>query len=357
VGRTRDGARTFTAFLAPLGGQTAVAHVVRGGRMCTDRVSPDLDSAAVRQGHAGVRVAMVASGPAGGGLRLTETRCGGPLSGDLAQVLRPVPVTAAQLRTGRFDIDLRAAGAFAHGDLRGTVESTVVAHVGRRKPPERDTGRAPPTKPYRQLDVTYSVERLGGTLGATFAGGELCEELGSCGDAGTWLLRPGRVRGSLRTWVYAPLARPPRDLRTAAGLEAGGNARRLELSGAGSWTSRAAALTARISRSGKQICSDTRHTGGGQLQFERSGQSVRVTLMALGGPWRTSCPGPALADSYAGAALATGTIPLRALGARRVVVPLTRGSSVTTDGWVGATRPAATLVLRRTRVRLSRIRF
>jgi hypothetical protein len=356
-GHTRDGKRAFTAFLGPIGGQAAVAHVLRDGRLCTDEGSPFLDGASVRQGRDGVRVALVASGPAGGGLSLTETRCGGPLSGDLAQVLRPVRLTAAQLRTGRFDIDLRASGAFAHGDLRGTVESTVVAHVGRRRPPERDNHRAPPGKPYRELNVTYSVERVDGTVAAAFAGGELCDELGSCGDAGTWLLRPGQTHGTVTTRVFAPLARPPRDLLTAAGLETGGDTHRLQFYGSGNWSSRSAALTASVTRAGRQICADTRRTGGGAVQLEGSGQSVRVTLLALDDPLRTSCPGPALADGFAGSPLATGTIPLRSLGKRRVVVPLRRGSSVTTDGWAGTTRPSLTLVLRRNHLRFSRFSF
>jgi hypothetical protein len=356
-GRTRNGARRFTAFLGTTTGASVTANVVRGGRVCTDRQRPEFDSAAVTDRTAGIRVGLATASPFRAGLHMTETNCGGPLSGDMAGVLPPVPVSRAQLTTGNFDLDLRASGTFAHGDLRGTVESTVTAHVGKRLHPSRDERPPPRAKrtAYRDISVSYKIERLAGTLEGAFAGGTLCDELGSCGDAGTWLLRSGATTGSAYVRTSAVLSRPLVDLRAAVGLTTKGDARGLTAAGGGDWSSRATTLTATVERSGQTLCSDTRRVGGGALQIEPSGRSATVTLLALGSLARTSCPGPAFGEgSLVGSVLATGRIPMRAFAAERVVVNLKQGARRDTDGWAGATRPSLTLVLRRTGVHMSR---
>jgi hypothetical protein len=348
-GTTRTGHRQVTAFLGPTGGQSAVAQVTRGGRTCTDRRAPFFDAAAVRQGSRQVRIGLVGGGSAGMGFHLTETLCGGPLGVDLAQVLRPVPVAVAQLRKGRFDVDLRASGAFAHAALHGSVESTLIAHVGPRQRPPRDD--APPRHRLhreRNLEVRYAVERVRGSLGAAFRGGELCDAFASCGTTGSWLARPGRSpRGTISLHVDAPLSRSVGEMKAAVGLTAG-PAPDLPVAGSGSWSSRGASLTATTSDG----CSDTRRPGNNAVQLARRGGSVAVDLYADIGLARTSCPGPGLGGQDPGTSLlATAHVPLRAFRKQRVTIRFTRGVALEMDGWSGAIKPQLTLVLRRTRVR------
>jgi hypothetical protein len=70
-----------------------------------------------------------------------------------------------------------------------------------------------------------------------------------------------------------------------------------------------------------------------------------------GDPLRSRCGGPTLAEISGGGALATGSVPLTALRARRIVVHLARGARLGGQGYLGQSVPDLTLVLRRTRVR------
>lgn len=349
-GRDLKGKRAFQAYLGPTGGQMTVAHVTRGGKLCSDWRQVTFDGAAVSSETSGVSIGLADASRAGAGFQLTETNCGGPLSGALAQVLRRVAVPAAKLRAGRFDVDLRASGAFADGPLKGTVDSTVVAHVGRIQRQPRD--RFPTTRHrYRELEVRYRIERVSGTVAASFKGGELCEELASCGDAGSWLLRmPGR--GGIFLSVSAPASRPARDLFAVAGLTKTGNKRGLDWGGGGGWRTAAGTITATSNGPGEEPCSDTRRTTGGALQLFREDAFMRVTAYAVAGVPRTRCPGPGFGeDPFGGAVLGSARVPLSSFGRKRIRIVLSHGVPIDTDGWKGSTEPKLTLILRRGRVR------
>jgi hypothetical protein len=353
AGRDRRGRRAYNSFLGSTGGQMTVARVMRGDRLCTDWRRSVFDSAAIDGGGTGMEIGLTSATPKGDGFLLTETNCGGPLPGALARVLPKVRVSGPQLRRGRFDVDLRASGAFADGPLTGTVVSTVIAHVGtrRRQPSDRSL---PPTRPrrVRELDLRYRVEPVRGSVAASFTGGELCDELASCGDAGTWLLRP-RGTGSVGFFVSAPASRPLRDLRAAAGLTTSGNPTGISASGGGSWASSSTLTATTTGPRAEDECSDTRETGAGALQLVRAGHYVNVTIYAGSGVTRTSCPGPGLAEDVSGAPLATARVPVSAFARKRVRIFLHRGVSIATDGWSGRTKPGLTIVLRRTHERSS----
>src|SRR6185503_14028048 len=71
-----------------------------------------------------------------------------------------------------------------------------------------------------------------------------------------------------------------------------------------------------------------------------------------GDPFRTHCPGPTSADaSDGGRPLASGSVPLRAFGGKRVVISLDRGSTFATGAYAGRTEAALTISLRRVSVR------
>ena len=68
-------------------------------------------------------------------------------------------------------------------------------------------------------------------------------------------------------------------------------------------------------------------------------------------PFRTRCPGPALVDASEEHPLAAGNVPRSAFRKRRVEITLGRGRPFESQPYKGETRPALTIVLRRTRVR------
>jgi hypothetical protein len=353
TGRDRRGRRAYNGFLGSTGGQMTVAHVMRGDQLCTDWRRSVYDSATIDGGGTGIEIGLASASPTGEGFRLTETNCGGPLPGALAHVLPKVHLSGTQLRRGRLNVDLRGSGSFEDGALRGTVASTVVAHVGtrRRQPSDSAFGRTR-SRRFRELDVRYRVEPVHGNVGASFTGGELCDQLASCGDAGTWLLRP-RGTGTVGVFVSAPVARPLRDLRAAAGLTGKGDPHGISAGGGGSWSSNSTLAATTTGSRAEDQCSDRRETGAGALQMDRSGRYVNVTIYAGFGITRTSCPGPGLAEDVSGAPLATARVPIAAFAHKRIPIVFRRGVSIATDGWNGQTEPALTIVLRRTSERSS----
>ena len=353
VGRDRAGHPQYSGYLGPSGGQMTVAQVTRAAGTCADRRETLFDSAAITNGGRALAIGLVPSRGSTSGLRLTETNCGGPLATAFRHLFHPVHVPARSLAKGKFDVDLRGAGSFTDGPLGGTVESTVVAHVGRRLRPPSDKDFGPITSHrYRELDVHYAIERVSGTLGAAFKGGELCEALASCGDAGTWVLRAGRAHGTMVVRVLTRVSQPLHDLKAAAGLVRAGRGHLPEMDGSGSWSSRGGSLAATSSG-----CSDRRPSGDAALRIARRGRSAIVTVYSAAGILRTRCPGPGVSDDVSGSPLARARIPLRALGRRRVRIHVGGGVAIDTDGWSGATKPDLTIVLRRTRVRTSVERF
>jgi hypothetical protein len=349
-GLDRSGRRLYQAWLGGTGGQAVVARVARGDHVCTDRKSAILDGAFIRGKRDGLDLALTGSGRAVG-FSLTETDCGGPLSGSLAQVLRPVTVSAADLRRGRFDVDLRASGPFADGPLKGTVESTVVAHIGRAQR-ERQQPEPMPRRPrplYRNLSVRYRIERVSGQIAASFRPGELCDELASCGGTAGWSLQVAG-RGSVYLQASAPATRSESDLRAATGLRPSGDPRGIQVFGGGEWTGNTS-FTATATVPGEEPCTDSRRIGGSGLRLEPSGSFIEITALGGLGMTRTSCPGPAMSDDPTNpSVIASGRVPLAAFAHDRVRVALSRGTPIESDGWTGATKPDLTFVLKRVRV-------
>ncbi|MFL5895683.1 MAG: hypothetical protein ACJ76Z_11320 [Thermoleophilaceae bacterium] len=351
-------------FLGTSGGSGAdvAARVVsRDGGVCTDAQSGLFAQASTESLRSGIRFALAGAAARTGGFQMTETRCGGPLSADLSGVLPVVQVPRARLRKGGFDLDFRRSGPLSTADMTGTVESTVVVHVGKRNPAQRRP-RFPERKhAYKQLSVAYRITEVTGRLTAAFqGGGELCAELDSCGATATATLDPGgAATGDAELSVLAPAKRPLRDLRAALGLSRGGRAGGLQVQGFGSWVSGRGTLTATVARGDAQTCADSRPIEGSAFVLQRRGGDLRATLIgpSTANVIRTRCPGPSLLDASADAPLATGAVPLRALAHRRVVIHLTSGGPRVTDGWQGTAAGDLTVVLRRGKARLTRVRF
>jgi hypothetical protein len=350
--RSRKG-RSFDVVLGAPAQVSAVVNRAGGGR-CSDVASGAFGIAASGSGAGGVRIALAGAGSQLGGFALTETRCGGPLSGDLAHLLPSVFVGGRKLRAGHFDIDLRGSAPLAVPDMSGGVESTVVVHAGRRIPEPRE--RAVPAgerpRPIRQLSVEYRIGRVRGSVSGSATGyGGLCAELDACGAQATWTLVPGGAGGSLTVDAFGPVERSARDLRAAVGLAPRGNTRGVDGYGVGTLDAHAGTLTGSWSRPGSVPCTDTRRLGAGFLQLEFGRQAVKASLIAgdLLGPVRTRCPGPGVSGGFTSPALARAVVPLGAFAKRRVVLRLRRSVHSTSDAWSGTTRGAVTVVLERRR--------
>jgi hypothetical protein len=106
-------------------------------------------------------------------------------------------------------------------------------------------------------------------------------------------------------------------------------------------------------------CKDTRHLGPGVVSLERRGRSVRASISLAGTVLRTGCAGPPVAtDSVGGTPdLATGNVPLAALGRRRLRIHLTGRVHRSTDGWAGHSAANVFVTLRRTGSRVTTLRF
>jgi hypothetical protein len=356
AGEAQRNGRYIDGFLASTGGAGVTARVETPNRACTDTSGGELfDQAAIEGGKDGVRVALAGTTPASAGFHMTDTQCGGPLADDIGRALgKGVSVRRAQLVKGSFDIDLRSSAPLFAPGMKGTVASTVVAHVGAREPGHPESPERARPGGTNLMSVNYRVLRMSGRMDADFAGGgELCAELASCGAHETIALDAGRPRhASFSLSAYASGKRPLADLRAALGLpHSGGSANGIDWVGTGELTSRSTLVSAALLRDGNPVCKDQRHLPSLQLFLQRSGARIDARLSAgIQTTLRTSCPGPALWHGAVEPILASGSLPLSALRRKQLTLRLTRGHSLATDGWSGRTRANFTIVLRRTSV-------
>jgi hypothetical protein len=354
--RTRKG-RQMDAFLASTGGSSASARVQSATGVCTDTGASLFDAAAISPVKSGVQVALAGPTAAAGGFHMTETRCGGPLFDDVGRALGSVHISRRQLAKGGFDIDLRGSAPLAVPGMQGSVDSTVVAHVARRRATPTQVERPVPGGGPFDLAVRYRVERVSGTLSAAVAGGgNLCAELDSCGRSETLTLRAGAPSsGTVQLHALTAKRSGLSELRTALGLRRG-RARAVPWNGFGSWNSNATTLAAVMSDTGGELCRDERSLSSLGLQLTPIGSRVRAELTPdQTGVARTSCPGPALASPEGRQVVASGSVPRSALRRDRVTFHLTSGAALETDGWSGQTTPDITVVIRRTSVKVEKL--
>jgi hypothetical protein len=363
--------RRLTGYLSLFGGPEttldALAVVQRsaadGTHVCADaRGSLDYSGAVVDvrprrlrfglQDRAGVFGPLSAS-PLG-------TNCGGPLPADTLQRLRTGTVSLHELIRGPKTIDLSGSAPFAAGGLAGTVESTVVVHIrkARVRRLERRRRRAIPEPsdrpPFRSISVEYRLERMTGSVPVNLeADPRGCAALDACGVSGTLTLSPRPARGEAYVSAYGRLSKAA--LRRAVGLAPGPRPSKASVGGYLFWNRGRGAVTAALERNGRPACRDTGRLTTGAIELRV--RDRRVTVRFAGAdPFagadllRTRCPGPLLADLGRGTRLATGRIPRRALGRRRITLHLDQGTTASTPGYRLSSRPDLTIVLEREKV-------
>jgi hypothetical protein len=283
------------------------------------------------------------------------THCGGPLAADVLRGLPSRTVTLRRLVRGPTTIDLSGSTEFAAGGLAGTAVSSIEVRLEQmnarrarqRRPPRRRGARKRP--PIRTVRVEYRVAGVSGSARVDVrADARTCAPLDACGLAGSVAATPGPAEGEAYLIAYGRL--PKSALRRALGLAPGPRPRKarlygyVELEGTGT-------VAAALDRDGTPACRDSVPLRGGTLELRVRGGNVTASFGGRGGIGSdllgTRCPGPLAADLGSRGHLATGAIPLRAFGRRRLTIHLDRGASLTTTGFELRSRPDLKIELER----------
>jgi hypothetical protein len=257
--------------------------------------------------------------PSGGlpvqGSPLSSGRCAGPTSQDLERVSVPWKVTGRRLPT----IDARGRAPFVAGPFSGELISTILMRPDTSQSSSSGSGgpptvvvRPPPT-PHRLVefvDLRYNVSNAPGTLLTTFAGtsSPFCDELDSCGVAGSLTASVAPYHGTLRMFAVRLIKHRLSAQRAIADFKAG----KLTLL---EWLLRPDGLRLRLgeilSRNGAPDCNDALTVGSSPfqrpsltlMQASRGAVVFELAPSALGpigvdsGTLRTHCPGPASNDA------------------------------------------------------------
>ena len=282
---------------------------------------------------------------------LLQTRCAGPLDGDLAGVSPTVTVPAARLLRGRVVLDLSGRRTFVAHGFAGTIDSTLVFGLGKARSESSSSSSSPSfppdikTRRTRIVTERLSVVRAAGRLGAAVRGTAdpvVCTVLDSCGLSGTLSLGPVGNDGVAEVVAMGPASRPYRDFLTAVGVVRGGRSSGISVS---VLVNLVGEVHAAMSQAGA-ACADTGGPGLVAAAIGPASASASASGTFLGS-WRTRCPGPTLGDAPGGLSpsLAAG-----ALRHRQFTIRLQAHGSLTDDGYVIAPQGRLAVVLRRGRI-------
>lgn len=350
VGRLRGAhGRSYEAFLELGAGPTELLSAAEVRRtavgkpagMCADaRQSFTSSPISITGGEA--TVALLQSGGT-----LLETRCAGPLDGDLAAVSPSATVPLSTLLRGRSTVSLRGTRSFATHGFAGTVSSTITLALG--KPQTVSPGSSKPffpkgikTQRTRTVTEQLSLEHTSGALSASIQGtasAAICGLLDSCGLSGTLTLTPQPLQSAGELYASGPATRPYRDFLAALGLSRGGNPRGIQVLGDVEWVDGG---TAAEDLSQPGACTDSEPLGAAGLTIAPLGGRV-ATSFSVFSPPRTGCPGPLLGSEP----LASGELPRRDLGAHTLALTVRAAGSREDDGYVAELGGSLTVEVRR----------
>ncbi|MGN6869678.1 MAG: hypothetical protein ACTHMY_14900 [Solirubrobacteraceae bacterium] len=275
---------------------------------------------------------------------LLQTRCAGPLDGDLSTGSSVATVPLSRLRHGRTSLDLSGASTFASHGFAGTISSTLTMTLG--KPSSNPTsGQLPPAvkiQRTRVLSENLRVLRVGGRLTATILGTReetVCGLLDSCGLSGTLSMSDVAHDASAQVTAIGAERRPYRDFLAALGLSRSGRSRGISVVLQVNWTG---AVRATVDQ-GADTCTDAAATGGVALA---SGFGVGG-VGAFTGSWRTRCPGP-IFNPFNQVLIAS--FNRATLGHREFSVRVRAKGSPTDDGYVIVPHGRLSMLLRRGRI-------
>lgn len=333
--------------------QVTRRHADGSVRRCSDVRLAESAAVAGTRPNRGLQITLPGTTPLSAFTDALTTRCAGPLQTDLAGALPAARLDPAALRRGRATLDLGGRRPFSGHGFVGAAHSTIAVRIGRAKR-QRTRERGNGSR-VRTMTVRYAIESVDGALTTTFAGSAdpaLCAPLDACGASGTVTAVPSpSPAGAATITAVAEGRRPWRDLRAALGLSRRGRSNGVQLLGSATWEGGTAAANVRVD--GAPPCTDRVELSAGILTLTGQRGRVGFDYANLPDVLRTRCPGPRGLDiaSERGAWVAAGTIGARALGARRPILRLTRGTSFDVDGYAGRTEADLRIRLRRTSVR------
>lgn len=318
--------------------------------LCVDPLPLDfLDLLLQRSGGGRLR------GTLQGFAQLSSGRCAGPTAGDLAHL----GLSVRRLPTRRPGFDASGRRAFTAGPFSGELISTVVIRPGGSASGSTSSGAssAPPSRPRKVLrelvETDYRVAGVTGTLTTAFAGrpDPLCEQFDSCGSHGTLSSALTRASGTVTVIGSRVVRRRVSPAAARRDFYAG----RLPLEAFGDATGRST-LTAMLTWAAGGSCVDARAAGVAPLDPQASGRKL-VLLLGVAADQggidllRSRCPGPLATDVVGAKPLAHGSIDLRQLGSRRLVVTLRNPGAFRSSGYAGSRGGSLTVVLRLVRIR------
>lgn len=366
-----------TILVRPSGGELAVVTFRRGGRIVHAAflgLGPGATgyttSARVQRSAAGSPVGTCADAESGffspvpigqsrrgsftiralaPGGSLLQTRCAGPLDGDLAGASPAVTLSLARALRGRTTLDLAGTRTFAAHGFAGTITSTLVVKLGQPSTASSSSGPSfPPgikTERIRTVTEQLSLVRMNGGLTLAVRGSDdpiVCRLLDTCGLGGNLSLPPGTRDLSAQVLAQGPASRPYSDFLTALGVGRTGHAHGISVAVVVNWIGE---VRAAVTQAGTS-CTDVAQTGGGSVAIG-SLSGVSGGYGAFAGSWRTRCPGPDLQPASGGL---KGSLAAGALGHHRFTVVVRPRGSFTDDGYLITPSGRISIVVRRGRI-------
>ena len=278
---------------------------------------------------------------------LLSTRCAGPLAADIAPSLTTRVISIGSALRGHRSVDLTGASSFAAGGFAGSVQSTLVMHLGDVYP-SSPNGSSPSGRRVRVVTEPLTLVHTAGAISAQVresADSNLCALLDSCGVRGAIIIQPqpGPSQGGLT--AFGPASRPYRDFLAALGLSRVGNPRGLSVSGAIGWE-HGGTLESDLIQSGE--CRDTLALGSGDILLQPAGKHADRSYAAVDS-LRVRCPGPELSLARAREGLASATVPLRRLAQGQFSLTLPATRAFPDDGYTVRLTGALNLTIKRGR--------
>jgi hypothetical protein len=202
------------------------------------------------------------------------------------------------------------------------------------------------------MTAAYRVERLTGAVSVRFRGHSdpaRCDPLDACGLDGRLDLMPRATHGSAYISATGPASLPRSRFRAALGLETGPGGG-IRVYGGADWSGLGRAVQTQSWQAGG-VCGSAMPFRSGALQIRvAQGRAIFDYTMGDYGPepLRGRCPGPLPSEV---GRLLSGSVALRALGARRIIVRMRRGSSFSGEAHRGSTSGHIDMILRRVALR------
>jgi hypothetical protein len=280
-------------------------------------------------------------------LDLSAGRCAGPRTLDLSHAFPSGSIAMRELRRGTSVLDLSARTKFAAGPFAGVLISTVKVALGRPRAvrssgfPRVLRGPRRARRRYWVLDLAYRLRDVSGALVTDFRGqpDPACRALGACGAHGNSTYRLGGISGRIDLLAGGRLRggrRRPPVRRALQAVKRGPRA----VYGDTRLSHGRASVSETVASPGG-TCSDTLFAEQPDIEVRSDAHVVMLLLRSfeLGSPGdalRTRCPGPSQEDVLGRASLAHGSIPLIALGRRRIDVPSGSQRSFSRSGYIGS---------------------